>query len=153
MLSFNEDLNNPNVRLIGTVKGGNLNGDLIFIQRKNNKTSNQIEEICIPDGELIPLPYITQSYMYAAGPQGSGKSYRSAKWICAYKLLKPSNKVYLIKRNDSEDPVYVGIDLIEIKHKDVYKYKLENLENSLVVFDDVTRIPNKQLYNYIHETT
>jgi energy-coupling factor transporter ATP-binding protein EcfA2 len=115
----------------------------------------------ITEGEIIPFPNIEDDQtdaLFIAGPRGSGKSYITSTYTEVYKKIFPKNKIYLFSTKpydeclDKLKPIRVEIndELIE------EPITLDELKNSLVIFDDIDSIADKdikselfRLYNLI----
>lgn len=110
---------------------------------KDAKKSFQID-----DGELLPLPNEDMiERLMVAGASGSGKSTYVGKYIKQYKLKHKKNPVFLFTRN-KEDPALdkYKIERVEL-NEDILEepIDLEELSNSLCIFDDVDTIPEKPI--------
>lgn len=137
MLSF--DNGTP----IAIIKGGELNGELLYIKNPNNKIKEQIQEIVIPDGRLVVMPTPNKpSRMFTAGSTGSGKSTAEGSWVKQYHIMHPENPIYLFKRDGDFDPAYLGINVIE---GEKISRNLRDYEDSMMIFDDIAEIPDVNL--------
>ena len=126
---------------IAIIKGGKLKNELIFINNPNNK-KEQIKEIEIHDGKIIVFPDPSKpTRFYAGGPSGSGKSTVEANWVRQYQRMNPDNKIFLFKRDDTFDPAYFGIDIEEPISA---KTDLDELEDSMLIFDDIEEIQDEE---------
>lgn len=84
---------------------------------------------------------------YICGARGSGKSRYAKNYVKEYIKKNPQNKVYLFsqKREDTELDSIQKLKRVEIDdsiHEEPFNY--EDFKNSLVIFDDVDKIPDKQ---------
>ena len=90
-----------------------------------------------------------RSILYVTGQSGSGKSYYTKDYAANYQKLYPKNEVYLISAVQDVST----IDKIKKLRKiDIFKpvfseveIPLEEFKDSLVIFDDVDSISNKNL--------
>ena len=111
---------------------------------------NKDKELVLNDGEVIPVFDTTQerSVFMVCGMSGSGKSTFTAKLCKVYHNQYPDNKIILFS-NKPSDPVFDRlsyVDRITIT-EDILKdpITLNELEKSLVVFDDVECTTNKDI--------
>lgn len=105
------------------------------------------------DGDIEMLPTLqTRQCVYVAAPSGSGKSYWSKKYAINYNKVFPNNKVFLFSKVD-DDISLKGIKNlipIAIDHQLVDDpIEPDELENSLVIFDDTDTIKDKEIKNAI----
>lgn len=108
------------------------------------------------------LPERNQRNVYfIAGPSGSGKSTLSAEIMKDYKRVFPKNSIILFTKIEDRDPAFDGIDDIMVvilneefseiqktvgkDDQDPDALVLSDFKDSLVVFDDVDRITNKDI--------
>lgn len=156
---------NGNGKLIAIVDGGthkikkrkgiyiddSLNNDSVcdsdgFERYKLNKNEGTIQPIIDPDTE--------RAIVYVTGPSGSGKSYFSANYIKNYKKIYPDNEIYVFS-SLNEDP---SIDHLNPKrinmNNDLKQIETEDFNNSLVLFDDIDSIIDKEkrkdIYNILN---
>lgn len=101
------------------------------------------------EGKMMPIPDPDReaTNLYIAGPNGSGKSYFLGQWMRAYRKIFPKNKIYVFKRSQRRDPAFKGIKFEDVDHDDFVTdpYELDELRNSLLVFDDTSRIRDKKV--------
>lgn len=117
--------------------------DSIIDNKKNNIFN-------IDNGSMLPVfnPKEERKVYYIAGMSGSGKSTFTSKIIAQYIKMYPKNNVFLFS-NKPEDPVLdkfkklVRIELNDELLED--PITLDELKNSLVIFDDVEYTPNKEI--------
>ena len=119
-----------------------------FKQVMNDKR----KEIVIPDGTLIPIPRTDKrDCYYIAGAEGSGKSYFASKYINEYKKLFPKSDFYVfskVKEDEALDdlePKRIELD-DEIINDPI---QVEELKDSIVLFDDIDTISDKKLLDTI----
>lgn len=82
-----------------------------------------------------------------SGKKGSGKSYMANKIIKEIITREKNKKVFVIARDDSDESIDSGIEHI-IKHLQPEPYKIELLKDSIIVFDDITSIPDQTKAEY-----
>lgn len=135
MLSFESG------RPIAVIRGGKLDGDLLFICPPSG--NNRIEEVHIPDGKLIPIPEPNKSFRwYTGGCSGCGKSTACASFTKSYQKMYPKNKIYVFKRDTEPDPALKDLKFIEVNLNKETCYSLNNYHNALLIFDDVGSLPD-----------
>ena len=119
----------------------NLNNDLIKIYQEARK------DFQITDGKLEPLPSSLPERIFIAGASGSGKSTFAGNYMKRYKKKFKDNEMFVFSRNtedialDKAEPIRVELS------EEILEEPLDmtELNNSLVVFDDITTIPNKEI--------
>ena len=100
------------------------------------------KEIILEDGVLVPMfdSSMERQVMMVGGMSGSGKSYYTANLCRTYKKQFPKNKLILFS-NKSSDPAFDSLGYVERVVIDeeliVEPITLEELRNTLVIFDDV----------------
>tara|TARA_R110000796_G_scaffold37061_1_gene93779 strand:+ start:158 stop:1084 length:927 start_codon:yes stop_codon:yes gene_type:complete len=113
-------------------------------------SNNENREIVLEDGELVPIFDTNQerSVFMITGMSGSGKSTYTAALCKTYHQQFPKNKIILFS-NKPSDPVFdilSYIDRITITEELVKDpITLNELENSLVLFDDVECNTSKEI--------
>lgn len=118
-----------------------LNKDLIKIYTDARK------DFQITDGKLEPLPSNLPERIFIAGASGSGKSTFAGNYMKRYKQKFKKNEMFVFSRNtedsalDKAKPIRVELseELIE------EPLDMTELSKSLVVFDDITTIPDKAI--------
>ena len=112
--------------------------------------NNEDKELILNEGELVPIFDTKQerSVFMVTGMSGSGKSTYTACLCKTYHQQYPKNKIILFS-NKSNDPVFdilSYVDRITIT-EDLIKdpITLNELENSLVLFDDVECNTSKEI--------
>lgn len=118
---------------------------------------------CISEsGSLVPIPQETHNVIFVAGPPGSGKSYYVNRYARMFKKLF-NRRLILFTRN-ADDPSMDNTP--SGKPSEAYeKYiiddelpvmDLEELRNSLVIFDDIETAmfpkQTKYLFNLLNDT-
>ena len=111
---------------------------------------NKSKEIILEDGTLVPMFDNTMSRQVCmvGGMSGSGKSYYTANLCRTYKKQFPDNKLILFS-NKSSDPAFDSLGYVErvVIDEDllVEPITLDELRDTLVIFDDVEYTSNKEL--------
>jgi hypothetical protein len=112
-------------------------------------------EYNIHDGKIVPYPNTNpknSDRMYIAGPSGSGKSRYIKNYMLEFIKLHPDRMIYIFshKKHDEnfeDEPRLEGTYIRVILDKKLIKrpIQVEELKNSLVIFDDVDSIPDKKI--------
>tara|TARA_R110002126_G_scaffold74443_3_gene185694 strand:+ start:3672 stop:4604 length:933 start_codon:yes stop_codon:yes gene_type:complete len=108
------------------------------------------KEIVLIDGEVKPMfdTSIERSVFMVAGMSGSGKSTYTAQLCKTYHRQYPKNNIVLFS-NKPEDPVFDRLSFVDrvVITDDLLKepITLNELENSLVIFDDVECTTSKEI--------
>lgn len=108
------------------------------------------QNIIINDGKLIPLPRLDKrDIYYIAGAEGSGKSYFASLYIKEFKKIFPK-RPFIIFSKIEDDKALNNLKPIRIKLDEELindPINVEELYNSLVLFDDIDTINNKKILN------
>src|SRR6185437_358423 len=116
------------------------------IENEIKKLLKENKEYNAYNGKFEIIPNQNEpEHMYLSGPSKCGKSYQVSKYIEKYKLIYPDNNIYLIS-DTHEDKL---LDLLNYK-KRVFEIP-ENIENSLIVFDDIDAIKDEKLQKQIYK--
>jgi len=140
---------------IAKIDGGLKNGEFIYLHEPSDmdKVKRPLSEIILDKkGKLIPLPRKDiVSKTYIAGPSGSGKSYFIGQYLKEFRKIFRNQEIYVLSPID-EDPSLDKVDIIRIDldhHLVNNPITLEELEESMVVFDDTEAINEKPLKGYL----
>lgn len=132
-----------------------LSGQLQDVPKVVRRVNKDDKEIHTDTGEFNILPNIEKDQrdtLFIAGPQGSGKSVFSSNYIKDYLTKYTHNKFYLFTLKDKDEPLD-ELGPIRIKlNEDLIKkqLKLEFFKNSIVLFDDVDSISNKEIKKEVY---
>lgn len=116
----------------------------------NTNNNNKNKVFNINNGSMLPLFDKNEERMvyYIAGMSGSGKSTFTSEIIDQYIKMYPKNNIILFS-NKPEDPVldkFKKLIRIELNEDLLMEpITLNELKNSLIIFDDVEYTPNKQI--------
>ena len=142
-------------RKIARILGGKKDKEYIYLSEASDidKLKNGFDEIIMDkDAVLQPLPNKNVvEKLYVSAPSGSGKSFYSGKWIKEYLKINSHQECYIFspidydKSLDDNDIIRVDLDNF-LLNKPI---TVEELENSLVVFDDCESIKDKNILKYI----
>jgi hypothetical protein len=122
----------------------------IYLTPDDNKGDTKID--CKRDERIFPACDKTKrDVFYVAGSSGSGKSTFVAQYIYDYKKMFPRNKVYVFSRLN-EDPVFDDLNVVRVPiTDDIEDIDLEiDLRDSLIVFDDIDTIQDKQVREMVY---
>ena len=124
--------------------------------KKNNSTSDKRNEINIKNGVLQPLPNkdIIEK-IYVSAPSGAGKSHFVANWVkYGEKYIKPAVEDFYIfssikydKPLDDLDPIRIDLDDDLVDDM----LELEDVQDSIVLFDDIDTIVDTKLKKEIQK--
>ncbi len=131
-----------------------------LIQDEKRKTERPGEdlgkELRFEEGEVQVLPNKNKrEILYIAGPQGSGKSHYTGKYIKEFKKMFPNKAILLFSKIDDDvsfrdikgiKQINIDDDLID----DPIDVKKE-LKNSLCIFDDIDSIRDKDLQHEVYK--
>jgi len=98
-------------------------------------------------GTFSIFPSATPDRIFVGGPSGCGKSSVTAQYVREWVDEHPNQKVYLFSTHDGEK-AYAELPMIQIELDDEFLEDpptLEELKGSLLVFDDVDQLQNRQL--------
>lgn len=124
-----------------------------YDELKKKQNDNLGKEIKVNAGylQVIPDPY-KREVVYVAGASGSGKSYFTSNYARQYKKLFPDKNIIVFsKLNDDEvidklNPIRIEIDVDLIQNP----ITMEELKDSLVIFDDTDVISDKKLLDAVN---
>ena len=137
------------------VRGGESDGEIIFLQGEEKKTKSVVKRepiriITVEDevGKLEQLPSDRIRCLYLAGPAGSGKSTYVSKYVKYFLQLNPNSKLFLFSRV-KDDPAFIDIPFQRVILDETIAQNPIQLEevakDSLVVFDDIDTISDATL--------
>ncbi|NBO22845.1 hypothetical protein EBU94_05865, partial [bacterium] len=137
------------------VRGGSSHGTIVYLNSINENSGDaegETNEIDIDDGKMELLPSKTgRDCIVVAGKSGSGKSYWSRMFIKNYMKMFPKREVMLFSPVE-EDKAFDDLDINKIiLDEDLLDnpIDLNELENSLVVFDDTDSVIDPKLKKMI----
>lgn len=145
-MSFNfENIGIPIAKIIGGLKDKSV----LYLAEPSDydKVKKPLTEIIMDtDGKLQSLPRKKViEKLYISAPSGSGKSYYAGSWINEYNKMFKDSEVYVFSPIPSDkaldDNNIVRVDLDE--HFIENPIEVEELVDSLVVFDDIENVKNK----------
>lgn len=122
--------------------------------KKPSPNSPFVEQIFTALGEFEPWVW-GDSLVYVVGKRGSGKSRFANKYINSY-VEATDGKVFIVSRFEEDPSITLPERGLHINIEDIGDMTIEDLSNSLVVFDDIknssyTREQVKQLNDFIHD--
>jgi hypothetical protein len=130
-----------------------LDGHLIGAYgRATAKLETQLKkEFSTDSGTLVIIPDPEPERVYIAGKSGSGKSCLAALYMNEYLRMFPDRRVILVSRHEGEKAYteipheVVPLEVFEDIEKGERAFELDELANSLVVFDDCDNVQNKKM--------
>jgi hypothetical protein len=150
---------------IAFITGGELDGEVVHlldpdIDRPKRRNEQHITKLKLPDGKIFPLPSETSEQLYISGPNGSGKTYYVAKYLELFRSLYPEKSIYLFS-DVKQDPLLDKIKCVERINlersddpdkPDILEDPItpEDLKDSLVVFDDIDSISDKDIMKAVN---
>ena len=116
---------------------------------------NKNKEIILKEGQLTTMfdTSLERQVFMVSGMSGSGKSTYTASLCRTYKKQFPDNSIILFS-NKPSDPVFDRLDYVQriVINEDLLEdpITLNEMENSLIVFDDVEYSSNKEIDNELN---
>ena len=113
-------------------------------------SNSKSKEVILNDGKIVPMFDTTadRQVCMIGGMSGSGKSYYTAQLCRTYKRQYPDNKIVLFS-NKPSDPAFDVLAYVErvVIDDDLLEEPigLDELRNTLVIFDDVEYTSNKSV--------
>lgn len=104
-------------------------------------------EYRLDDGKMVVLPNKEPERVFVAGASGAGKSFWTAQYIREYQEMFPDRRVYLFSTHEDEK-AYKPLEHVAVPLDDAFienPPQLDQLTNTLVVFDDCDNLQNKKL--------
>ena len=146
MSTFNYSLSKKDGDPVFTVKGGKDSGVKFKITDSVKGTPVKEYE---NSNKLIPIPGKGRLAEFVFGSSGSGKSTYAAELVRSYKRKYPNNPFYLISpKRDDETINKLNPNRIEISFDNFLgddPITLEEVEDSIVLFDDTEAISDEKL--------
>lgn len=149
-----------NQKPIAIIKGGKLNNKIIYYESEIGKEKKPIKELTLDkDEKFFPVPKIdkdqTDAYLIG-GPRGSGKTTFCMQYLDYFHKLYPSYEIYFFSNISDEDrelPLFKDKPFVKIIpiDEEIKEIELEELKDSLCVFDDIDRNRNKSILDAIRE--
>ena len=134
-----------------------LKGKLKRIYNKSKSNGIGIgREINLEDGVMTIVPTDDPNqvdFIYITGPSGSGKSTFIGDFAHQYLKAFPSRRIILFsaKKEDEVLDKYRPIRILPTMNLVNDPIKLEELEDSLCIFDDCDTIEDRKVQEYIHK--
>jgi hypothetical protein len=145
---------------VALIKGGDYNNKFLYLDMEDGNTnaqgskrkSNGFIEVDLPDDSMFyPIPDASGKHRqvyYCAGASGSGKSYMARMLAEAYMKMYPKREVYLVSKLQEDDT----LDNTKPRPPERISYesfvadppKVEEFEDSMVIFDDYDTITGKE---------
>jgi hypothetical protein len=152
------------------VEKTNQGKPLFIVYIENEKTrhshmdsdSEPIIELEDDSNHFEPISYVEPKEInlvaeLIAGASGSGKSYQCQTLVNNLRRFHKKYKdykIYLITGQETEDPVYEDnfkdYQIININHPDFARLKWSDFSKSIIIYDDVESLQNKDLEVFIN---
>lgn len=125
-------------------------------RRRHNPVSRRVAsayasrskyEYRLDDGKMVVLPSKESERVFVAGKSGAGKSFWTASYMREYQELHPDRTIFLFSTHEDEK-AYRLIEHTAIPLDDAFiaaAPTLDDLQNSLCVFDDCDNLQNKKI--------
>jgi len=144
-----------NGNILARIEGGKQNKKIISVIPELNKLKTNINNIKVEDGCLqqVPNPHTERSILYITGPSGSGKTTYASNYIKIYKNLYPNNPIFIfsaLKEDQTLDELKVKRFKIDKESLIDDPINIYDLKNSLVIFDDIDCISDKNLKQAVY---
>ena len=154
MLTFDQS---KHVKPLCKIIGGKFNNKVISIDPNTTEADyiTSFKKLEIGNSsklQMVPNTSSERDVYYITGPSGSGKSYFVRMYCEQYKKKFKNNEIYLfsnLKQDESLDSVKPKrFKLDEELYND--PIKVEELENSLVIYDDTDCLSDKKVRNAVN---
>jgi len=128
----------------------------IYNELKQKEKDNLGKEVKITSGFLQVIPETDpnkREIIFVAGASGSGKSYWTAGYANEYKKIYPDRNIIIFSKLDDDD-ILDKLKPLRIEINDellTNPINMEELKNSLVIFDDTDTISDKLHLNAINQ--
>lgn len=140
-------------RILAKITDGRLKNKVVSVISEENKKS--FNKLALTEGQFqhLPDPNTERQILYITGCSGSGKSTYTARYTKLYKLQFKKNPVYVFSALKDDE----SLDVVQPKRFKISKETLlddriqpEDLANSLVIFDDIDVINEKELKDEVY---
>lgn len=149
-------------RVFATIDGGKFNGKFVSINAsdKEEQATKSYTEIPLKDGKFQQVPNFNapknsaREILYITGASGSGKSTYTLNYIKQYKKKHSKNEIWLFSALTEDET----IDKIKPKRIIIddrlitEPIDLEDLKDSICIFDDIDVIKNKDHRAAVYDT-
>lgn len=145
-------------RLLAKITDGKYKNKIVAVI--DAEKDNSFKSLNIKDGKFqhIPDPNTERQILYITGASGSGKSTYTSKYAILYRKIFPKNPIYVFSALKDD----ASLDVIKPKRFKITQEALiddpiviDDLANSLCIFDDIDCISKKELkeavYNILNE--
>lgn len=148
-------------KVLAVIEGGKFNGKIVSITTpiEDEQPTKSYVEIPLKDGKFQQTPNINASktskreILYITGPSGSGKSTYTLNYLKQYKKRFSKNEIWLFsalaedETIDKAKPKRIIID----DRLMTEPIQIEEFKDSLVIFDDIDVIKNKDHRNAVYD--
>lgn len=142
------------IKIYRALRTGDDDDDISNVLESSRKETDERskKEFSIHDeGVVQPLPNFNKTErIYVAGPTDSGKTYYVKKYLQQMRKVYPKKNIYVISDVENDDEIDVINNIIRVSLDDDFlksgPLNPEVFKDSVVVFDDIDSIQNKQIY-------
>lgn len=147
-------------RILAKITDGKLKNKIVYVVGEADKIGKPFQQLELKDGEFQHMPDVNteRQILYITGPSGSGKSTYTARYTKLYKQLFKNNPVFVFSALKDDE----SLDVVKPRRFKIDKETLiddpiiiSDLKDSLVIFDDIDAISNKELkievYNILNQ--
>ena len=142
-------------RILAKITDGKLKNKNVSVVGNVADAVKTFNTLTLKDGSFqhMPDPETERQILYITGPSGSGKSTYTANYALLYKQVFKKNPIYVFSALKDDE----SLDVIKPKRFKITKEALlddklniEDLKNSLCIFDDIDCISDKELKNEVY---
>jgi len=142
-------------RILAKITDGKLKNKYVSVIGDVADAVKTFSTLTLKDGSFqhMPDPETERQILYITGPSGSGKSTYTSRYAMLYKQVFKKNPIYVFSALKDDE----SLDNIKPKRFKITKEALlddklniEDLKNSLCIFDDIDVISDKELKNEVY---
>ena len=143
---------------VARVFGGDLDGEIIHLYDPDilgeqklgrGRAPRPFTAQQFPDAKIFPIPSSKPEQLYISGPNGSGKTFYCARYLKMLRKLHPKRPIFVfsdLRDDELLDRIRGGVQRVKMDRSLVDDpISPENLAGSIVVFDDVDSIQDKEI--------
>jgi hypothetical protein len=125
-------------------------------KKKPTQLTEKYRDVCqksikLDVGQYVICPTRETERVFIAGRAGVGKSSFASMYAREYHEMFPKNKMYMISTH-AQEKAYEPFDMVHITLDDTFVESpptLDDMENSLVIFDDTDNLTDKKLQDAV----
>jgi len=140
-------------RILAKITDGKYKNKIVYVIPEEK--TNSFKQLNLKDGKFqqCPDPNTERQILYCTGASGSGKSTYISKYALLYKKIFPKNPIFVFSALKDDE----SLDVIKPRRFKITKealiddpIKIEDLSNSLCIFDDIDCITDKTLKEAVY---